>query len=383
MSVEGAIHIRLAVRNGIFSDVEIRNRRLLTATAPLAGRPAGEVPALVASLFSICRMAQGLASAEALEQALGLVPSAAQQAARRLLIAGETVLEHAGRVCLDWTELLGEPPALGELKLLRGALADLHRLVCPAGDWMRPGGGRLQIDVAALRDCLGGVAAGLDRVVFGRLPPQDEERWAAWLAAGETVAARLAARLSADGLAGYGATTLPLLPPFDRDQLEARLAADASGDFIGRPDWDGAFCYTGPLARLEDHPLVAGIVASHGRGLLAQLTARVVEMGRLLREMQDFGSGLCDDYSSQSKSSGANGLAIVEAARGRLVHRVELNEGKVMRYQILAPTEWNFHPQGPLVQGLLGRPAGADPKARARLVVAALDPCVACHIEGP
>ena len=142
-------------------------------------------------------------------------------------------------------------------------------------------------------------------------------------------------------------------------------------------------CFTGPLARQWDHPLVAAVVTIHGPGLLAQLAARVAEIGCLLREMQDFDPSVCDDNRSQSKFSSASGLSIVEAARGRLVHRVELDEGRVVRYQILAPTEWNFHPEGPLVQGLLGRQAGDDPKARARLLVTALDPCVACHIEGP
>ncbi len=383
MPVEGAIHIDLAVADGVFSRVEIRNRRLLTATAALDGRPAGEVPAVVARLFSICRMAQGLAAAEALEQAMGLVPSPSQRAVRRFLIAGETLLEHAGRACLDWAQLLGETPALAVLKSLRGALAEVHRLVCPAGDWMRPGGGEIRIDRAALQEGLAVTAAGLDRVVFGPMPPRDAAAWAAWQASGETVAARLAARLCADGLADYGATSLPALPVFDPARLAARLAADVDGDFIARPDWDGLRCFTGPLARQGDHPLVAELVARHGRGLLAQLAARVVEMGRLLREMQDFGPHLCDDAESQSTAVSSSGLAIVEAARGRLAHRVELDEGSVKRYQILAPTEWNFHPEGPLVQGLLGRPAGADPQGRARLLVTALDPCVACHIEGP
>jgi coenzyme F420-reducing hydrogenase alpha subunit len=137
---------------------------------------------------------------------------------------------------------------------------------------------------------------------------------------------------------------------------------------------------TGPLARRWDHPVVRAIVAQHGSGLLAHVVARAVEMAVTLREMQDFARGLCKDNSSQSEPAGG-GLAVVEAARGRLVHRVELDAGKVMRYQILAPTEWNFHPNGPLVQGLLGHSAGNDPVGRASLLVTALDPCVAFHVE--
>jgi Ni,Fe-hydrogenase I large subunit len=78
------------------------------------------------------------------------------------------------------------------------------------------------------------------------------------------------------------------------------------------------------------------------------------------------------------------GIGVVEAARGRLVHRVEVVASRVTRYQILAPTEWNFHPQGTLVQSLVGmRVEGLDELYRqVRLIVSALDPCVAYELEG-
>ena len=52
-------------------------------------------------------------------------------------------------------------------------------------------------------------------------------------------------------------------------------------------------------------------------------------------------------------------------------------------YTIVAPTEWNFHPQGALAQGLVGRRvADAEHAVRdARVLVQALDPCVACGVE--
>ncbi|HXP97091.1 MAG TPA: nickel-dependent hydrogenase large subunit [Telmatospirillum sp.] len=340
MPIEGDILVDLTVTEGVFSRVDIRNQRLLTATAPLVGRPASDVPALVTRLFSICRVAQGLASVAAVERAQGVAPAAAQLAARRFLLAGETVLEHAGRVCLDWTQLLGEPPALLVLKSLRATLADLPQSIFPKGDWVRPGGGALHLDAARLREGLIAVKAGLGLVVFGATPPLDAERWTAWLAAGETVASRLAHRWRADGLADYGATTLPALPAFEPDRLESRLAADHDGDFVVRPDWKDAHFFTGPLARQQHHPVVAAVVGAFGRGLLAQLAARVIELERLMREMQDFADGLCDDNPSQfMASSHAHGVAIVEAARGRLAHRVEIKDGRVTRYQILAPPE--------------------------------------------
>jgi Ni,Fe-hydrogenase I large subunit len=70
----------------------------------------------------------------------------------------------------------------------------------------------------------------------------------------------------------------------------------------------------------------------------------------------------------------------VDAARGLLAHRVELREGVLRDYRILAPTEWNFHPQGPLARGLLGA-SGPDLEWRAALLASSLDPCVPYRIE--
>ena len=76
-------------------------------------------------------------------------------------------------------------------------------------------------------------------------------------------------------------------------------------------------------------------------------------------------------------------VAVLETARGRLAHRVCVDDGRVVSYRTLAPTEWNFHPMGPLVTGLVGRPAAdaAQASCRARLAAAALDPCVDLEID--
>jgi Ni,Fe-hydrogenase I large subunit len=80
-------------------------------------------------------------------------------------------------------------------------------------------------------------------------------------------------------------------------------------------------------------------------------------------------------------ASGA-GLGIVECARGRLVHRVAVAVGRVTDYKILAPTEWNFHPEGPLARGLAGAGVGSGTAIDQAigLFVTALDPCVGCDL---
>jgi hypothetical protein len=50
----------------------------------------------------------------------------------------------------------------------------------------------------------------------------------------------------------------------------------------------------------------------------------------------------------------------------------------VRRYRILAPTEWNFHPDGAAAQALMRLPA-QDPaflRRLAAMLINAVDPCV-------
>jgi len=73
-------------------------------------------------------------------------------------------------------------------------------------------------------------------------------------------------------------------------------------------------------------------------------------------------------------------LAYTEMARGLLVHWTRLvpdrgaGTWRVEDYRLLAPTDWNFHPNGALARYLRKTPpAGHD---TLRLLVAALDPCM-------
>ena len=80
------------------------------------------------------------------------------------------------------------------------------------------------------------------------------------------------------------------------------------------------------------------------------------------------------------------GIGMVEAARGALGHWLSVEKGLIQRYQIVAPTTWNFSPRdaagvpGPLEQALVGVEVGeAGAKAPAiQHVVRSFDPCMVC-----
>ncbi|CAA7614302.1 nickel-dependent hydrogenase large subunit [Magnetospirillum sp. UT-4] len=380
MLPESRIHIALRTSAGRVAAVEVRSTRMVEAAGRFAGRRPDEVLAILPLVFSLCGTAQALAAVAAVEDAAGIVPSRPQIAARRLLLLAETVSEHGLGIARDWPALVGEAADLGGAKTLKTAMAAIRPALYPAGDWAVPGGGGLVPDRFRVQDALADAGAALVAMTGFRLchAIDDSEAFAAVLAHPSTAPARLLAGLGED--AGFGAQPFEPMPAGGPADLNARLAADADGGFLARPDMGGRVPETGPLARQAMLPPVAALLARHGTGVLPRLAARLADAASALREMATLVQDLAETPPSPIRPAQGSGLGVVEAARGLLAHRIELEDGLVSRYQILAPTEWNFHPGGALARGLAGAIADDRLEARARLLVHALDPCVACTV---
>ncbi len=136
-----------------------------------------------------------------------------------------------------------------------------------------------------------------------------------------------------------------------------------------RPTWRGQAAETGAYARRKGDPLPA-------RGAFAvRWLARLAEIETWAAGVQEVGAG--GTASAMPVVPGA-GRALVETSRGLLMHEVFLEGDRVADYRIVAPTEWNFHPQGSLSGWLIGSHCLDEAGLRqfAAHAVAALDPCV-------
>jgi coenzyme F420-reducing hydrogenase alpha subunit len=124
---------------------------------------------------------------------------------------------------------------------------------------------------------------------------------------------------------------------------------------------------------MQTHALVAALLRAFGRSALTRLAARLTELARIA-----CGAPPVQPLFGQLQVAPGRGLGWVETARGLLVHLVQLDGERVGAWRILAPTEWNFHPQGALAAGLIGAhvTSAADALTRAQWLVQALDPCV-------
>lgn len=379
MFPEAQLNVTLRVAGDRVETALIRSTRMVQAARLFAGKTPDEVLPLLPAVFSLCGTAQAVTGLTAVEKAAAIATSAAQKSARALLLLAETVAEHSLTMARDWPTLVGDAPRLDLAKRLRSALSGLRPALYPGNDWLRPGGGGLAPDRPRIQSILGQVRKALTELLGHDV---DELvlpiAFQAWL---DGATPLLPARIRRQGWAelGAGAAFLPM-PELGPPDLAARLATDRDGLYLGRPDCAGRVFETGPLAHWHWHPLLADLTERHGTGLLARLAARLVVLAESLREMAEQVHDLKAEPAARLPGLDGEGVALTEAARGLLAHRVVLKDGRVSQYQILAPTEWNFHPEGPLVRVLTGLPAGPDLEQRARLLVHALDPCVACTV---
>jgi len=374
MEMEGRLRIEIGSRDGLINGVRIGSSRMVQAAKVLAGRDSASALALLPLLFSVCGTSQGLAGLGACEMALGLTADSRHHAARHLLLLAETTAEHLLILLRDWAPPLGEVPSLAALRGPRDRLRAMAGRLYPDGDWLHPGGGRLCPNQAVLLADLGEIRAAIRSLVFGggwagALSPEGFEPWCR---SATTVPARLLRLVMQSGLSGFGCGSVQPLPVLDDDRLAARLGSD-DGRFLAHPTWAGQCHETGPYARQADHSLVAGQVG----GLLARLTAFLVELAGCCEDMEALIPELAERPAARTVPDGSGvGVAQVEAPRGRLAHWVELRDGKIRDWKILAPTEWNFHPEGALASGLLGGACGEGCVQAVKLAIIALAPCV-------
>jgi Ni,Fe-hydrogenase I large subunit len=204
-----------------------------------------------------------------------------------------------------------------------------------------------------------------------------------WVSAGATLPARLL-RGMRDEAPGLGRSDVALMPDATLEGLRRSVmdAMEAEPDYARFPCWGGAPAETGALARQAAAPLIAALLERDGRTASTRFVARLVELAVLVRDLRARSEGRVAAVRSHALSGGA-GLGLAETARGLLLHRARVEHGLVTDYCIVAPTEWNFHPQGPLPQALTGRSSIDRERLEreARVVVQSLDPCVACRVE--
>jgi len=379
MQIEGEILVRLERAGGRLTRVSVRSTRPLATARVVVGRRVGDAAALLPRLYSVCASAQGAAAVSALESAAGRLPSPSRLAERAFSVALENLQEDLRRLLIDVPKALGQVPVSEPVASVRRAFAPV---LAAASSTV----GKGFVSAPVRTHAIDTATEAVSQHVLGEASPSfvaraDADALEYW--AHEATSAPALALRAVLGRGGrLGASDAATLPPMTRELAQTRLlpALVAAEGFAAAPRLDGVPCETGALARMAGHPAVAGFASRYGRGVAARLAARIAGVARTVSALA---AGTPAAQVDAWPARPGTGVAIVETARGLLLHRAEVRDELVAGYGIVAPTEWNFQPGGPLERSLAGLDArDADALCRdAGLVVQSLDPCVACGIE--
>ncbi len=181
--------------------------------------------------------------------------------------------------------------------------------------------------------------------------------------------------------------------PFDGSTLPDADAEQAYS-WCKAPRYGGAVMEVGALARqqIDGHPLIRELVAESGGNVRNRVVARLLELARVVPVMETWIQALTigDPYCHHAKlPDEADGFGLVEAARGSLGHWVRVKHRRILNYQIIAPTTWNFSPRdehgapGALEQALVGTPVDHDGRDTIAIqhIVRSFDPCMVCTVH--
>ncbi len=271
----------------------------------------------------------------------------------------EAIQEHLWRVMLDWPKLLGLPQQeqrftawYSMLRKIGAGEADMPTFLY---EFARDG---LGMPLSEWR--------ALDRYDALQI----------WFSKAHSPMAQLLSALDEPKHTRSGQNSSRLLPAWTAAEAQQACAGKWNADFSARPEWLGGAAETGAWTYFADNRLLRD-VAQQGRSkALIRLLARVMDV-------VEMASGCVAPRLDVASPAAGEGIAVVRTARGLLMHHVCLAEETVQEYEIVAPTEWNFHPDGAFAQDLRGQvemDAGRL-QQMANIEALSLDPCVAYEVE--
>ncbi len=188
---------------------------------------------------------------------------------------------------------------------------------------------------------------------------------------------------------------------------EPDMEKTAAYSWLKAPRYEGIVHEVGPLARMAvnylsgdtttvdliksvlgpdpDISVLFSVLGRHAaRALEAKLVA--VAMNGWLNKL-NVDQTAYEEFSIPKKAE--VGIGLTEAPRGALGHWITTTRrGKIDRYQVITPTNWNASPKddmdhnGPIEQALIGTPVADETQPIEVLrVVHSFDPCLACSVH--
>lgn len=384
MTFAGAIHIDLHHQAGKACAVRISSSRPQALSRALLGKTPKQLLDIIPLLFTLCCNAQAYTALLACRSALGLKAEPIADHARYGLVQLETLREQAWRILLDWPGFIGLMPDKKALAALLKFDALFKRRLFRHGEAFKLDS-HLDADRGQLRGLIDELETLIDISIFnGRLADfrqlTTEAQLHGWLAQNHGLPAKLLGHIHGNGWGAVGQNPIACLPDRDAEIWLQHIRQYDWAAFSRFPHWQGHCLEATLLNRQRSHPLMAELQGRYGNGLMVRLVGRLLEVAGLLSSLRRLllTTGGEEPWPAQSAACDGMALSQIQAARGLLIHCLVLRQERVYDYGIIAPTEWNFHPEGTVAQGLrqLDADNGDTLRLQAELLINAVDPCV-------
>ena len=165
--------------------------------------------------------------------------------------------------------------------------------------------------------------------------------------------------------------------------------------FTKAPRYKEKVVQTGPLGEelALENPLFLDLIKIFGDSVFVRELARLLRGIRYIKWMQENIEEIILNakepiFSEKEYKENARGVGLTHAARGALGHWVEIEKGKIKRYQIISPTTWNGSPmdefgqKGAWEKALIGaKIKDINNPIELGHIIRSFDPCLVCTVH--
>ena len=389
MDLEGSIQINLDCKNKNKLRVDCVSSRPVNAACVFENKPITETLETLPMLFSVCSTAQARAAFLAWKDAIGFIVPEAVNDSQKILLLLETLREHVWQIVINWPQLIDRESNINTVTKFSQLLIKIRKDLFVEGKGFTPNlvclvnKPQLLLYIQQLQDILSEYIFKLD--VKDWLVMFENKGLDNWISTFNTPATKMLEYIIDKNWQSLGSTEISPLPLLEKNQWKTFFADQQQWDLIKKPTWHQQCFQTSVLTRCLNNKRLNQLSGVKTQGLLSRYLSRLLELASIPAQLTSLVDGLEPGVFKLkfTQTTSGEGLSVVDAARGTLVHWLKIQDEVVIHYRILAPTEWNFHPNGVAVKGL--ETLSADNKEilqqQAKLWLNAIDPCVKYQLE--
>jgi coenzyme F420-reducing hydrogenase alpha subunit len=366
--------INITTKNNQVENVIIKSSRITNAADIFVGKKIDEVLSLLPLLFSVCGKAQLVTALQAIENFHHLPNNIEIQQYRTASVKMESIKENLHRIYINWADFIKTPQDIKSMRQIMQLQHNFQQILTT--DIYKISPQTINIDENKIKKLKIELGQHLKQNIFKIQPYewlqikniQDLKNWADNTT---TIAAKMIKFIIDKKNQNIGLSSISPLTTINEDIIKEIIH---NKNYIQKPTINNK-CYESTSCTIIKTPLLSAISKTYGKAMLHRAVAT---LSQITLNSENLFNNYDNNNSKQDiKNYEKYGIGTVIAARGKLVHCIKIKNDKIKNYKILAPTEWNFHPQGSLQQMLIGLKGNKkELKIIINMLICLLDPCV-------